>query len=189
MAVSMNTDLSLMYGSYNTNYTENSDDKANAMFIKLPGTAGVTQETSQTADTNNQDTEDNAGNGREKAGYKSSPEDCETCKHRKYVDGSNESDVSFKAPAHISPGASYGAVMSHEMEHVGNAKQAASKPGAQLVSVSVSLTMAVCPECGTRYVSGGTTNSSIKYTSNPYDSARKTVEGSYLSGMNMDEKA
>ena len=29
--------------------------------------------------------------------------ECETCKNRKYVDGSNEGDVSFKAPAHIDP--------------------------------------------------------------------------------------
>ena len=32
--------------------------------------------------------------------------ECETCKNRKYVDGSNESDVSFKSPTHVSPEAS-----------------------------------------------------------------------------------
>ena len=32
-----------------------------------------------------------------KAGRKSSPGECKTCKSRKYQDGSNESDVSFKA--------------------------------------------------------------------------------------------
>ena len=33
-----------------------------------------------------------------------SPEECQTCKNRKYVDGSNE-NVSYKSAAHIAPGA------------------------------------------------------------------------------------
>lgn len=37
-----------------------------------------------------------------KPGRKSSPAECETCQNRKYQDGSNEMDVSFKAPV-ISP--------------------------------------------------------------------------------------
>ncbi|MGF7141958.1 uncharacterized protein with WD repeat [Anaerotaenia torta] len=50
-----------------------------------------------------------------------SPSECKTCKERKYVDGSNETDVSFKTPAHISPQASYAAVAAHEQQHVSNA--------------------------------------------------------------------
>ena len=38
-------------------------------------------------------------------GRKSSPAECETCKNRKYKDGSDEM-VSFKSAAHISPSAS-----------------------------------------------------------------------------------
>ena len=38
-------------------------------------------------------------------GRKSSPAECETCKNRKYQDGSDEM-VSFKSAAHISPEAS-----------------------------------------------------------------------------------
>lgn len=29
--------------------------------------------------------------------------DCQTCKNRKYVDGSDEANVSFKSAAHVSP--------------------------------------------------------------------------------------
>ena len=43
-------------------------------------------------------------------GRKSSPAECETCKNRKYKDGSDEM-VSFKSAAHISPAASAGRVM------------------------------------------------------------------------------
>ena len=37
-----------------------------------------------------------------KAGRRSSPAECETCKNRKYQDGSDE-NVSFKTASHISP--------------------------------------------------------------------------------------
>ena len=53
-------------------------------------------------------------------GRKVSPAQCETCKERKYQDGSDEM-VSFKSAAHISPEASASRVMAHEMEHVSNA--------------------------------------------------------------------
>lgn len=38
-----------------------------------------------------------------KAGRRSAPSECETCANRKYQDGSDEGNVSFKAAAHISP--------------------------------------------------------------------------------------
>ena len=38
-----------------------------------------------------------------------SPEECQTCKNRKYADGSNE-NVSYKSAAHIAPGAAGNAV-------------------------------------------------------------------------------
>ena len=64
-----------------------------------------------------------------KAGRKSSPEECQTCKERKYQDGSNE-NVSFKSASHISPEAAASAVRSHEGEHVSNAySKAAQKSG------------------------------------------------------------
>lgn len=113
---------------------------------------------------------------------------CETCENRMYVDGSNESDVSFKTPGHISPEQSYGKVLSHEKEHVSNAIAEGNKPNAKLISASVSLKMATCPECGKRYVSGGLTKTAIQYTESvPYDKGRKLIEGSLLKGMNFDE--
>ena len=116
------------------------------------------------------------------------PVECQTCKNRKYVDGSNEADVSFKAPGHIDPAQSYSRVMSHEQEHMANARQKTAGSNARLVSASVSLKMGVCPECGRTYVAGGQTNTTIAYSkSNPYDRGRKTIEGSFLRGQNIDQ--
>ena len=59
----------------------------------------------------------NPGESTEKqAGRKSSPAECETCKNRKYQDGSDEGDVSFKAAAHIDPKSAAARVRSHEQE-------------------------------------------------------------------------
>lgn len=118
------------------------------------------------------------------------PVECQTCKERKYVDGSNDPDVSFKTPGHISPEASYAKVSSHEREHVANAIAEGSKPNAQLVSSTVTLKMGVCPECGRTYVAGGLTKTQIRYSeSNPYEKNRKSLEGSVLAGVNIDASA
>lgn len=126
-----------------------------------------------------------------KGGYKTSPEECQTCKERKYQDGSNESDVSFKAPGHISPEASASAVMAHEQQHVSNAYQKAAENGGEVVSCSVSLRTAVCPECGTVYVSGGKTNTAISYTdeTNPYQKDKKAQDAIRYTGANIDYAA
>ena len=117
--------------------------------------------------------------------------ECETCKNRKYQDGSDEGDVSFKSPTHVSPANSVGAVMGHEQEHVANAIAEGNKEGKELVSVSVNIRMARCPECGTVYAEGGTTNSVIKsykgdYKDNPYDQNRKIREGDRMAGSIVD---
>lgn len=118
---------------------------------------------------------------------KVNPSECQTCNNRKYIDKSNDSNVSFQTPTHISPAASYASVSSHEQEHVANATSEGSRKGNQLVSTSVSLKTSICPECGTSYVSGGTTTSQIRYNeSNPYESSRKSVEESMLKGMYID---
>lgn len=126
-----------------------------------------------------------------KAGYKSSPAECQTCKERKYQDGSNEADVSFKAPGHISPQASASTVMAHEQQHVANAYQKASEKGGNVLSCSVSLHTAVCPECGTSYVAGGTTSTSISYPNetNPYQRNKKAQDAIKLIGANIDYAA
>ncbi len=120
--------------------------------------------------------------------------ECQTCKNRKYVDGSNEGNVSFKTPAHIDPGSSASAVMGHELEHVANARAEGSKPNKELVSVSVALHTSVCPECGRVYVSGGVTHTTMKTirgdeNGNPYDRQRASQNYLAASGKNMDLSA
>lgn len=120
-------------------------------------------------------------------GRKSSPAECETCKNRKYQDGSDEM-VSFKSAAHISPNAAGSRVRSHEQEHVSNAFKKAAMKGGKVMSASVSVRTAVCPECGRTYVSGGETNTQIKYYNekNPYQKGKKIADSTIYSGMNID---
>lgn len=123
-----------------------------------------------------------------KAGRKSSPSECETCKSRKYQDGSNEGDVSFKAPGHISPQASAGTVRAHELQHVNNAYEKAAKGNGEVRSATVTLKTGVCPECGTTYVAGGETRTAIAYSSkeNPYQKNQKALDAAKQIGSNVD---
>lgn len=114
-------------------------------------------------------------------------QDCQTCKNRKYQDGSNEM-VSFKSPAHIAPEAAGIAVRSHEQEHVSNAYSKAAKNHGKVISANVSIHMAICPECGRSYVSGGTTHTQIKYYNeeNPYQQDLKLGDKTKYTGMNVN---
>ena len=113
-----------------------------------------------------------------KPGRKSSPAECETCKNRKYQDGSNEGNVSFKSAAHVSPEAAGPAVRAHEGEHVANAYSKAKQGGGKVLQASVAIHTAVCPECGRVYVSGGDTTTKIAYPneSNPYQQNAKSYD-------------
>lgn len=113
--------------------------------------------------------------------------ECQTCKERKYVDGSNEGNVSFKSPGHIAPEASAGVVMAHEKEHVSNARREGNKPGNELISARVSLKTAICPECGRSYVAGGTTRTLIKYGNSDYDKNKKAADLDAVLGANIDK--
>jgi hypothetical protein len=88
--------------------------------------------------------------------------ECQTCKNRKYQDGSNDAGVSFKTPGHIDPGASAAVVMSHEQEHVRNESTNAKSENKKVLSQTVTLETSVCPECGRTYVSGGKTKTVTK---------------------------
>lgn len=123
-----------------------------------------------------------------KPGRKSSPEDCQTCKERKYQDGSDEANVSFKSASHISPNSAGSAVRAHEQEHVSNAYKKAAQKNGKVVNASVSIHTSVCPECGRTYVSGGTTNTMIKYSNeeNPYQKNRKAQDAINLIGSHVD---
>ena len=103
--------------------------------------------------------------------------ECQECANRKYVDGSNETDVSFKAPGHISPQSSAATVMAPEQEHVANAYESANKNNGQVLRATVTLDHAICSECGRSYISGGTTGTTIKYSEdNPYGSNAKMFD-------------
>ncbi|MDE6313675.1 MAG: hypothetical protein K2M46_08665 [Lachnospiraceae bacterium] len=111
---------------------------------------------------------------------------CETCQNRKYQDGSDEM-VSFKSPSHIAPESAASAVRAHEMEHVGNAYKKAAESDGQVVRASVTIKTATCPECGRTYVSGGETNTQIKYSEeNPYGQSFKKADAPNVIGQNLD---
>ena len=120
-------------------------------------------------------------------GIKDPGEECQTCKNRKYKDGSDEM-VSFKSPTHISPEAAASAVRAHEQEHVTNAYSKAATKNGKVLSASVSIHTAICPECGRTYISGGTTHTQIKYFNedNPYQKELKSADRTKYSGMNLD---
>lgn len=153
-----------MYGSYGVSGASKVEDAEASKPIKNPGESTEVQ-----------------------PGKKSSPAQCETCKERKYQDGSDEM-VSFKSPSHISPNAAGTAVRAHEQEHVTNAYKKAAEKDGQVVNCSVSIHTAICPECGRSYVSGGTTQTSIKYSneSNPYVKNMKAQQGDALRGAGID---
>ena len=122
-----------------------------------------------------------------KYGIEDPAEDCQTCKNRKYQDGSDEM-VSFKTAQHISPESAASAVRAHEQEHVSNAYKKAAMNDGKVVSASVSIHTGVCPECGRTYVSGGTTHTQIKYYNedNPYQQDLKSADRVKYAGMNLD---
>ena len=115
--------------------------------------------------------------GQKGAVDKSKTTECQTCKNRKYVDGSNEANVSFKNAAHISPEAASSAVRAHATQN------------GEVVSASVRVQTSVCPECGRSYISGGVTDTQIRYynESNPYQQDLKQTDGIKLRGANVDE--
>ncbi len=118
--------------------------------------------------------------------HKSSPAECQTCKERKYQDGSNEM-VSFKSASHISPQAAPSAVRAHEGEHVSNAYKKAAEGGGKVLQASVRIKTGICPECGRTFVAGGETNTKIEYPNeqNPYMKNMKSRDNGLLSGMNL----
>ncbi len=123
-----------------------------------------------------------------KPGMRSSPAECETCKNRKYIDGSDE-NVSFKSAAHISPEAAPARVRGHEAEHVSNAFKKAAENDGKVLQASVKIQTAICPECGRTYVSGGLTTTQIMYKNedNPYTKNRKSSDAaSGLIGSSFD---
>lgn len=88
--------------------------------------------------------------------------ECQTCKKRKYQDGSDDPGVSFKTPTNVAPEQAASAVRGHEQEHVAREQAKAQREDREVVSQSVTYHTAICPECGKVYVSGGTTRTSTR---------------------------
>ena len=93
--------------------------------------------------------------------------------------------VSFKSASHISPQASASRVRAHEQEHVTNAYNKAAQNNGKVLSATVALRTAVCPE------SGGTTTTKISYSdeSNPYQQNKKSADAAAVIGRNLDLSA
>lgn len=88
--------------------------------------------------------------------------ECQTCKERKYQDGSDDPGVSFKTPTSLSPDQAASAVRGHENEHVVREQAKAQRENRKVVSQSVTYHTDICPECGKVYVSGGETRTVTK---------------------------
>ncbi|MCL2231499.1 MAG: hypothetical protein FWB99_00305 [Treponema sp.] len=82
---------------------------------------------------------------------------CAACDSRRYQDSSDDPSVSFQMPTHISPEQSAAKVRAHEYEHVANEQARADREGRRVISQTVTLHSAICPECGRVYTSGGVT--------------------------------
>ena len=88
--------------------------------------------------------------------------ECQTCKERKYQDGSDDPGVSFKTPTNIAPEQAASAVRGHENEHVVREQAKARQENRKVVNQSVTYHTDICPECGKVYVSGGETRTVTK---------------------------
>ncbi|MDR1689312.1 MAG: hypothetical protein LBS21_11960 [Clostridiales bacterium] len=91
-------------------------------------------------------------------------DECETCKNRRYQDGSDDPGVSFKSPTRMSPEQASSRVFSHEREHYTREASKAKKEGKEVVSNDIRVFSSVCPECGKTYISGGETRTVVKDT-------------------------
>lgn len=109
--------------------------------------------------------------------------ECKTCESRKYKDGSDDPGVSFKTPTNIRPENAASAVRAHEGEHVVREQAKAQREGRTVVSQSVTYHTAICPECGTPYVSGGTTRTVTKGTT-----MQEQLAAKFQVGIQQEEK-
>ncbi|MCI8416280.1 MAG: hypothetical protein HFI33_02060 [Lachnospiraceae bacterium] len=105
--------------------------------------------------------------------------ECQTCKNRKYQDGSSDPNVSFKSPTRLSPESAAYAIRAHELEHVAHARAEAQTEDKEILSQSVSYHTDICPECGRTYMSGGTTRTVFRSAPETY--AKEPIKkGAYV---------
>lgn len=100
--------------------------------------------------------------------------ECQTCRNRKYQDGSDDPGVSFKTAGKIDPANAEAVVRSHEYEHVNRNQAKAEREDREVVYQSVVIKHGICPECGDTYVTGGQTTTVT----------RKAQDNRYAVGLN-----
>ncbi len=120
--------------------------------------------------------------------------ECSACENRRYQDGSDDSGVSFQNPTKVNPAAAEGAVRAHENQHVTRNKAEADREGRKIISQTVTIKHATCPECGKNYVAGGVTrtttapdnskqiNSSISKADNSNENNGNTLQDANKQG-------
>lgn len=123
------------------------------------------------------------------SGAAAAPAECQTCKNRTYVDGSDDPSVSFKTPSNLSPSESFGAVRSHELEHVVNENAKAKENGGRVISQRVMIRYAVCPECGRSYAAGGTTTTVTLYETGRASGTAAKIAAPEKKGAIVDRRA
>ncbi len=109
--------------------------------------------------------------------------ECQTCKERKYQDGSDDPGVSYQTPTHIAPEQAASAVRGHEMEHVVRESAEADREDREVVSQSVTIHTDICPECGRVYISGGTTRTVTAAKTQPYADTSENQDGELFSAV------
>lgn len=110
--------------------------------------------------------------------------ECQTCKNRKYQDGSDDAGVSYQTPTKISPEKAATAVAAHENEHVVRNQAKAEREGKEIVAQSVSLHTAICPECGRTYISGGTTRTVTRNADNGMNAGAENAARDFVAKEN-----
>ena len=103
--------------------------------------------------------------------------ECSTCESRRYVDKSDDSSVSYQMPTKLNPQTAALSVGAHEREHVFNERAKADREGREIVSQTVTIKYAVCPECNIMYPSGGTTRTRSVESSSGDDNSFNQAEG------------
>ncbi len=108
--------------------------------------------------------------------------ECQTCKERRYQDGSNDGGVSFKTPTKLTPEQASSQVLSHEKEHYTREAQNAKNENKDVLVNSIRLESSICPDCGRSYISGGETTT---VTRTRKDSP-SPVQNPQTSGLSLD---
>lgn len=144
------------YGNYQNQY--NAEDKTSQNKGQFSMNHSANASVDQDVDMTNPAEQTAKSNQNRKVG----DGECQTCKNRKYQDVSDDSGVSYQTPTKISPSSAASAVMGHEQEHVVRNQAKAERDDREVLSQSVVLNTAICPECGKAYVSGGTTTTVTK---------------------------